>query len=409
VTVRLAHRRFLAAAAAAALAHGTMAGAARAEFSGGVLRVGLMTDFSTVYADTAGEASALAYQLAIEDFGGQMNGKPIEVVRADFQNKADLALTIARKWFDEDGVDVILDAPNSGIAVALGKYVADKNKVYLIGAVSSDLTNKFCTPNTVQFAPDTYSFAAVAGQAVMKKGLKTWYSITADYAMGHVMEADTRKMVASLGGQVVGSVRHPFGASDMSSFVLQAQASKAQVLNIASAGGDAVNIEKTIAEFGVNRQMQVVALNTELLDVYRNKSILSGMYFTEGWYWNMNDETRAWTKRYVERHPKKLYPSRGQAAAYAQMLSYLNAVKDLGDDTNGRAIVERMKATPLNNVYVKNGRIREDGRLIKEMYLAQVKPLADIKDWDLYNIVDTVPGELAFRPAAESECPLLRK
>ena len=394
---------------AAAFGVMVLARPAYANFTGGVLKVGLLTDFSSVYADTAGDASNRAYSMAIEDFGGQMNGKPIEFVKADFQNKSDIALAIAKKWIDEDGVDVIVDAPNSGIAVALGNFVASRNKVYLTGAVSSDVTGKYCLPNTVQFAPDTYSFAAVAGRAIVKRGLKTWFSITADYTMGYSMEADTKHVVETSGGKFIGSIRHPFGATDMSSFVLQAQASGAQVLSLASAGGDAVNIEKTAAEFGVTKAMQLVALNTELLDVYRNRSILSGAYFTEGWYWNMNDATTAWTKRYVEGHPKKFYPSRGQAAAYSQMTSYLNAVKALGDDSDGKAIVNKMKATPINDIYATNGHIREDGRLIKDMYLAQVKPEADQKDWQLYNLVETVPGDQAFRPVGESECPLLKK
>jgi branched-chain amino acid transport system substrate-binding protein len=298
----LSRSLFFAATAFAALTVAT--GPAGADMSGGVLKVGLMTDFSSVYADSAGEASLLAYQMAIDDFGGKMGDKPIELVKADFQNKADLALTIARKWIDEDGVDVILDAPNSGIAIALGKYIVEKNKVYLTGAVSSDITGKFCLPNTVQFQADTYAQAAVAAEAIVKKGLKTWFSITADYAMGHAMEADTAKIVKANGGEMIGSVRHPFGAADMSSFVLQAQASKAQVLSI----------------------------------------------------------------------------------------------------------VDKMKATPVNDLYAKNGHIREDGRLIKEMYLAQIKMPGEVKkDWDLYNIVATVPGERSFRPVAESECPLLKK
>ena len=384
--------------------------AARADMSGGVLKVGILTDFSSIYSDYAGDASTLAYQMAIEDFGGKIDGKPIELVKADFQNKADIALTIARKWIDEDGVDVIVDAPNSGVAAALARFVAEKNKVYLIGAVSSDLTGKFCTPNSVQFAPDTYSFAAVAGEVVVKRGFKTWFSITADYAMGHAMENDTGAVVKANGGQVIGSVRHPFGASDMSSFVLQAQASKAQVLSIASAGNDAVNIEKAAVEFGVNKQMQIVALNTELLDAYRNKRIVAGNYFTEGWYWDANDENRAWAKRFSARHPKKFYPSRGTAAHYGMMTAYLNAVKALNDDRDGRAIVDKDEGDTVDNLYARNGKIREDGRLIKDMYLAQVKAPADIKmDWDLYNIVETVPGEKAFRPIAESECPLLKK
>jgi len=217
-------------------------------------------------------------------------------------------------------------------------------------------------------------------------------------------------VVKANGGELIGSVRHPFGAADMSSFVLQAQASKAQVLAISSAGNDAVNIEKTAAQFGVGKQMQIAALNVTLLDAYRNKNILPGNYFAEAWYWDQDDASRAWAERFHQRHPKKFYPGREQASAYSMMLSYLAAVKELNDDTNGKAIVDKMKATPVNNLYVKNGRIREDGRLIKDMYLAQVKQPSEVKkDWDVYNLIETVPGEKSFRPVDESECPLLKK
>ena len=242
--------------------------AAHAQITNDVIKIGVLTDFSSVYSDYSGQNTMVAIRLAVEDMGGQIDGKKIEVISADFQNKADVSLAIARKWIDEDKVDVIVDAPNSGVAAALQTLAREKNKVFLIGAVSSDLTGKFCSPNGVHFQADTYSMAAVAGRALVQKGLKTWYSVTADYAMGHAMERDTFGVVTAGGGTTAGSVRHPFGATDMSSFVMQAQNSKAQVMSIASAGGDLQNILRSASEFGVNKSMQVVALNVELLDAF---------------------------------------------------------------------------------------------------------------------------------------------
>lgn len=390
----------------------TCAVGAHAEISGGVVKVGVLTDLSSVWADYAGESSILAFKMAIEDAGGSVNGKRIELVTADFQNKADVALAIARKWIDEEGVDVIVDTPNSGVAAAMSALVKEKNKVYLPAAVSSDLTGKFCTPNQVVFVGDSYSFAAVAASALVAQGLKSWYSVTADYAMGQAMERDTFAVVKAGNGKAVGSVRTPFGGSDMSSFVLQAQASKAQVLSVASGGADAQNILRAVNEYGVNKTMKVVSLNTELLDAYKlGKKVLGGTYITESWYWDQNDETRAFAKRFHESHPKKFYPSRASASHYGALTEYLKAVKALNDDTDGRIIVAKMKATPVNNLYARGAWIREDGRLIKDMYLAQIKTESEPKknEWDLYKIVATVPGEKAFRPAAESECPLLKK
>lgn len=383
-----------------------------AEISQNVVKIGVLTDLSSIYSDYAGESNILAVKMAVEAFGGSINGKKIEVITADFQNKADISLGIARKWFDEDGVDVIIDTPNSAAAAAVAGLAREKNKVHLMGAVSSDLTGKFCTPNSIQFHADTYSMAAVAGQALVKQGLKTWFSVTADYAMGHAMERDTFAVVKAGGGTAVGQVRHPFGAQDMSSFALQAQSSKAQVLSIASAGGDAQSLLRAVNEYGVNKDMKVVALNTELLDAYKlGRKLLGGTYFTESWYWDTSDENREFARKFSERHSKKFYPSRSQASDYGMTLEYLKAVRVLNDDTNGKAIVDKIKATPVNNLYTKAGRVREDGRLIMEMMLAQVKLEAEPRKnaWDLYKIVSRVPGDNAFRPVADSECPLLKK
>lgn len=385
---------------------------AQADISNNTIKVGVLTDLSSIYSDYSGEGAILAVRMAIEDAGGTINGKKIELVSADFQNKPDVSLSIARKWIDEDGVDVIVDAPNSAVAAALNKLVQEKNKVYLAGAVSSDLTGKFCAPTTMQFTPDTYSMAAVAAQALVQKGQKSWYSVTADYAMGHALERDTFSIVKASGGTAVGSVRHPFGATDMSSFVLQAQNSKAQVLSLASAGTDVQNLLRAINEYGVNKSMQVASINTELLDAYKlGRKLLAGTFGTEAWYWDANDENRAFARRYSERHPKKFYPARGQAAHYAMMTEYLKAVKALNDDTNGKAVVDKIRSAPLNNLYTKGGKVREDGRLITDMMLIQIKGDSDPRknDWDLYKIVATVPGDKAFRPVSESECALVKK
>jgi len=401
--------RFSRIAAAALLATPWLS---HAEISNNVVKIGILTDLSSIYADYSGEPNTIAVKMAIEAFGGTVGGKKIEILTADFQNKPDISLAIARKWFDEEGVDAIVDAPNSAVAAALSALVREKNKVYMIGAVSSDLTGKFCTPNTMQFTPDTYAMAAVAGQALVSQGLKSWYSVTADYAMGHAMERDTFGVVKAGGGTAVGQVRHPFGASDMSSFVLQAQSSKAQVLSLASAGGDAQNLLRAINEYGVNKSMKVVALNTELLDAYKlGRKLLGGTYFTEGWYWDANAENRAFAEKFVARHSKKFYPSRGSAAIYAMVTEYLKAVQATNDDTNGKAILDKIRSAPLNNLYTKGGQLREDGRLITEMMLAQIKTEGEPRknDWDLYKIVARVPGDKAFRPVADSECPLLKK
>lgn len=385
---------------------------AHADISGNTVKLGVLTDLSSIYSDYSGESSLVAVRLAVEDFGGNVNGKKIEIVSADFQNKPDVSLSIARKWFDEEGVDALIDAPNSAVAAALNGLARDKNKVYMIGAVSSDLTGKFCTPNTMQFTPDTYSMAAVAGHALVEQGLKSWFSITADYAMGHALERDTFSVVKAGGGVAAGSVRQPFGAADMSSFVLQAQNSKAQVLSLASAGSDVQNLLRAINEYGVNKTMKIVSLNTELLDAYKlGRKLLGGTYLTEGWYWDANDENRSFAKRFSEKHPKRYRPSRGAAAIYAMTTEYLRAVKALNDDTNGKAIMDTIRSAPLNDLYTKGGRVREDGRLITDMLLVQIKADNEPRnsDWDLYKIVSKVPGDKAFRPVAESECPLLKK
>lgn len=393
---------------AAALTTALCSAPALAGMSDGVVKLGILTDFSSIYADNSGQSSVLAVEMAVAEFGGKIRGVSIEIVSADFQNKADVSMTIARRWIDREKVDVIIDAPNSAIAVAMAGLARDTDKVYLSGAVSSDITGKYCTPNSVQFAPDTYSFASVAVRPLLERGLKSWFALTVDYALGHSMERDTMAIVSANGGKAVGSIRFPFNTQDFSSFLLQAQATRAQVLAFATGGLDLQNAVKQAAEFGLGNSMNLVGLSVELLDAYKiGKTVLGGLYLAEAWYWDQNDETRAFAKAFFAKRGKM--PSRVQVATYSMTRQYLKAVEALDSDESGKAIVAKMKELPVNDVYAKNGRVRADGRLIKEMYVAQVKtPTESTGEWDLYKIVAAIPGELAFRPVAESECPLLK-
>lgn len=392
--------------AAACLA--TVASPAAAEMSDGVIKLGVLTDFSSIYADNSGKGSLQAVQMAVDEFGGKINGTPIEIISADFQNKADVSMTIARRWIDQEHVDVIVDAPNSSIALAMAALARDTDKVYLSGAVSSDITGKGCTPNSVQFAPDTYSFAAVAVRPLVERGMKSWFALTVDYALGHSMERDTKAIATANGAKWVGEIRFPFNTPDFSSFLLQAQSSGADTLAFATGGLDLQNAVRQAAEYGLGNTMNLVGLSVELLDSYKiGKDVLGGLYLTESWYWDQSDETRAFAKRYFDVVGKM--PSRTQVATYSMAHHYLEAVKALGSDQSGKAVVDEMKKLPVNDVYAHDGHVREDGRLIKDMFLAQVKTTKESTgEWDLYKILDTVPGDKAFRPAAESECPLLK-
>jgi len=393
-------------------AAGLLAGAAHAQITGDKVKIGILTDLSSQYADYGGPMSLINVQMAVERMGGRIEGKAIEVIHADHLQKVDVGLAIARRWYDEEGVDVIVEGGSSALAAALQGLARDKNKVYLTTAASSDLTGKLCTPNTAQFGVDTYSQAAVAAAPLTQRGLKTWFSLTVDYALGHALERDSFAVVKANGGTPVGAVRFPFAATDMSSFVLQAQAAKAQAISIAAGGGDVQTALRALDEYGVRKGAAVVALNVELLDSFKlGRKLLAGTYIPEYWYWDQDAETRAWSREVAKRHPKGYYPSRSAAALYSGTLHYLRAVAALKSDADGRAVMTKMKEMPVNDVYARNGRVREDGRLVKEMYLAQIKTPEESKggDWDLYKIVATVPADKAFRPLAESECPLVRK
>jgi branched-chain amino acid transport system substrate-binding protein len=391
--------------AAACLA--VAASPASAEMSDGVIKLGILTDFSSIYSDNSGKGSVQAVQMAVDEFGGEINGTPIEVISADFQNKADISMTIARRWIDEEEVDVIVDAPNSSIALAMAGLARDTDTVYLSGAVSSDITGKGCTPNSVQFAPDSYSFASVAVRPLVERGMKSWFALTVDYSLGHSMERDTQAIATANGAEWVGSIRFPFNTPDFSSFLLQAQSSGADTLAFATGGLDLQNAVRQAAEYGLDDTMNLVGLSVELLDSYKiGQDILGGLYLTESWYWDQSEETREFAQRFMEVIGKM--PSRTQVATYSMTRHYLEAVESLGTDESGKTVVDEMKKLPVNDVYAQDGQVREDGRLIKDMFLAQVKtPEESEGEWDLYKILDTVPGEKAFRPAAESECPLL--
>ncbi|MEC5385804.1 ABC transporter substrate-binding protein [Uliginosibacterium sp. H3] len=383
--------------------------AAQAQVSGTSVKIGFITDMSGLYADLDGPGGTEAIKMAIADFGGKVLGKPIEVVSADHQNKADVASSLAREWIDQQGVDMLIGGTNSGAGIAIAKVVGEKKRPYFnIGAGSTRLTNEDCTPYTVHYAYDTAALANVTGAAIVKGGGKSWYFLTADYAFGISLETDTATAVKAAGGTVVGSVKHPLSASDFSSFMLQAQSSKAQVLGLANAGGDFINSVKAAREFGVTKNMKLAGLLVFITDVHSlGLQATQGLQLTDGWYWDSSPETRAWSKRFFEKMKKM--PSMAQAADYSATLTYLNAVKAAGTDDADKVMVELKKAK-INDVFAKGGYIRQDGRMIHEMYLLEVKGQAESKyPWDYYKVIAKVPGEQAFQPLEKSTCSFVKK
>jgi branched-chain amino acid transport system substrate-binding protein len=383
-----------------------MSSQAGAQISGDTIRIGLITDMSGLYADIDGAGGAEAVKMAIADFGGNLNGKKIEVLVADHQNKADVAASKAREWFDQQGVDMLIGGANSGAGLAMAKVAAEKKRVYInIGGATSRLTNEDCTPYTVHYAYDTVALAKGTGGAIVKQGGKDWYFLTADYAFGASLEKDTSDVIKANGGKVLGSVKHPLSASDFSSFLLQAQSSKAQILGLANAGGDTVNSIKAANEFGITKSMKLAGLLVFITDVHSlGLNLTQGMYLTDGWYWDQNDETRKYAKRYFEKMKKM--PSMLQAADYSATTQYLNAVKAIGTDDPDK-VMEQLKKTKINDFFAKNGTIRPDGRMVHDMFLMEVKKPADSKyPWDYYKVVQTIPGDQAFTAKADSKCPL---
>ncbi|MPZ56977.1 MAG: ABC transporter substrate-binding protein [Rhizobiales bacterium] len=401
------HLFTLALAMVAAVACGT----AQAQISDGVVKIGVMNDMSGTYADLSGQGSVVAAQMAVEDFGAAAKGLKVEIVGADHQNKPDIGSNVVRQWIDRDQVDMIVDVPTSSVALAVNQIVKEKNKVFLVsGAAASDLTGKACSPNTIHWTYDTWALANGTGNAIVKTGGKTWFFLTADYAFGHALERDTAAVVEKNGGKVLGKVRHPFPATDFSSFLLQAQASKAQIIGLANAGADTTNAIKQAAEFGIVRGGQsLAALLIFLTDIKAlGLPTAQGLVFTEAWYWDQNDANRAFAKKFAERN-RGVYPSMIHAGVYSAVTHYLKAVSELKTDSDGKAVVEKMKSMPTDDSLFGKGTIRVDGRKIHPMYLFEVKKPAESKGpWDLYKLRATIPAEEAFRPIKEGGCPLVK-
>jgi branched-chain amino acid transport system substrate-binding protein len=393
----------LALAAACALA---FAVPAHAQVSGDVIRVGLITDLSGVYADIDGPGGVEAIKMAIADAGGSVAGKKIEIVAADHQNKPDVASSKAREWFDTGGVDVLVGGTNSGTNLAMAKVAAEKHKIFLsVGGGASALTNEQCSPYTVHWAYDTVAEAKGTGSAVTRSGGKTWYFLQADYAFGAALVADTSRVVEANGGKVLGVVKHPLSSSDFSSFLLQAQASKAQILGLANAGGDTINAIKAANEFGITKTMKLAGLLMFINDIHAlGLKTTQGMYLTDSWYWNRTPETRAWARRFFD--TMKKMPSSIQAADYSAVSNYLAAVKATGTDDSDK-VLARMRATKVNDMYAQDAWIRADGTLIHDMYLLQVKtPETSKEPWDYFNVAQVIKGEEAWTTKAETKCAL---
>lgn len=384
--------------------------AAQAQISDGVIKIGVMNDMSGLYADISGPGAVTAARMAIEDFGAAAKGLRVEVVGADHQNKPDVGSTIARTWYDRDGVDVIVDVPTSSVALAVNQITRDKGKAFLVsGAATSDLTGKACSPNTIHWTYDTWMLANGTGSAIVRTGGDTWFFLTADYAFGHALERDTEAAVIRGGGRVLGKVRHPFPGQDFSSFLLQAQASKAKVIGLANAGGDTINSIKQAAEFGITRAGQSLAgMLMFITDVHGlGLQTAQGLIFTETFYWDLNDQTRAWSRRFAERNGGK-YPSMVQAGVYSSVLHYLKAIEAIKTD-DGTKVIEQMKKMPTDDPLFGKGSIRADGRKLHPAYLVEVKKPADSKGpYDYYNVRATIPADQAFRPMNQGECPLVK-
>ena len=392
----------------------TLAAAGAAKADDKVVKIGALSDQSGLYSDLGGPGSTLAAQMAIEDSGLTGKGWKIDVVSGDHQNKPDIGTAIARQWFDVDKVDVIVDVPNSGVALAVNNVVKEKNGVYInSGAATSDLSNAQCSPNTVHWTYDTYMLAHTTGQALVKAGGDTWFFLTADYAFGAALERDTTAVIAANGGKVVGGVKHPLNTSDFSSFLLQAQSSKAKIIGLANAGGDTTNSIKQAAEFGIVKGGQkLAALLLFLTDVKAiGLETAQGLNFTETFYWDMNDQTRAFSKRFSERIKSGAPPTMVQAGVYAGLMHYFKALDALGGNPHdGVKVVDKMKSIPTEDPLFGKGEIQPNGRTIHSAYLFEVKKPSESKGpWDFYKLVGTVPGDQAFTPLSESKCALLKK
>ena len=387
------------------------AGPAAAEISDGVVKIGIMNDQSGTYADLAGPGSVVAARMAVEDFGAAKKGLKVEIVVADHQNKPDVGSGIARQWLDAEKVDVIVDVPTSSVVLAVNEIVREKNKALIVSTgATSDLTGPKCSPNAIHWTYDTWALANGTGSAIVKVGGDTWFFLTADYKFGHDLERDTEAVVVKSGGKVLGRVRHPFPSSDFSSFLLQAQTSKAKIIGLANAGADTTNAIKQGAEFGIVRGgQQFAGLLVFLTDVHSlGLPTAQGLLLTESFYWDLNEQTRAFSKRFAERH-KNAMPTMAQAGVYSAVLHYLKAVDALKSD-EGPKVIAKMKDLPTDDPVFGKGRIRPDGRKIHPTYLFEVKKPSESKGaWDYYKVRATIPAEQAFRPMDQGNCPLVKK
>jgi len=385
------------------------AGTAQAQYSDGKIKIGVLTDLSGAYSDLAGQGSVEAAKMAVEDFGAKL-GVPVEVVSADHQNKADIASSIARKWYDTEGVDIIVDLVNSGTGLAVREVGREKGRIDInSGAGSTALTNDKCSATGFHWAYDVYAMAAGTGNAVVKQGGDTWFFLTADYTFGHDLEGQTARVVKAGGGKVLGTVRHPFPNSDFSSFLLQAQASGAKIIGLANAGTDTINAIKQAKEFGITQNQQLAGLLVFISDIHSlGLETAQGMLLTTGYYWDMDEASRAFGKRFGERMKGRM-PTMVQAGVYSSVSHYLKAVAAAKTD-DGMKVADKMRELPVSDFFARNATLRADGRLVHDMYLAQVKKPSESKGpWDYYKILRTIPGDEAYKPLAESTCPLVKK
>ena len=384
------------------------AAAAQAQTLDRPIKIGVLSDMSGPYADQAGLGSVEAAKMAIEDAGGKIGNQPIELVSADHQHKTDVANSIVRHWFDVDGVDVVVDVPNSAVALAMQALAKEKNKIALYAtAATTELTGKQCSPNGIQWVYDAYSNAAGLAKALVAKGDKSWFFLTVDYALGISLQAEAAKAITALGGTVVGSVRHPLNNPDFSSFLLQAQASDAKVIAFANAGSDTINSVKQAGEFGLKKDHLIVAPLVYISDINSmGLAMAQGLTFIEGFYWDLNDDTRVWSKRFFER--RKAMPTMTHAGVYSAVSHYLKAVKATGT-SDTQTVLGKMRDMPVDDFFSRGGTIRKDGRMAHDMLLVQVKTPEESKyPWDYYKILATLPADQAFRPLSESECPLVK-
>ncbi|MDO6823831.1 ABC transporter substrate-binding protein [Marinobacter sp. 1_MG-2023] len=391
-----------------AVASALMVGGAQADITNDTVKIGYLADMSGTYRDLAGPNGLKALEMAVADFGGTVKGAKIEIVTADDRNSPDVASSTVRRWVENDNVDMVAGLVASSVTIAATKVIEENNKLGLVnGSAASSITNEHCTPNHIHYAYDTYPLSVGTPTAIVKEGGKSWYILTADYAFGHSLEADVTRMVESNGGEIIGSIRHPFPTPDFSSFILQAQASGADVIALANAGADTTNAITTAAEFGLTQSGQTLAaLLLFLTDVHAlGAETAQGIQLTTGWYWDKDEEARAWSDRFWDETGVR--PTMVHAGIYSSTIHYLNAIAATGSD-DSQTVRKQMMDTPINDMFAKNGRIREDGRMVHDMYLAQVKtPEESSNEWDLYKIIRTIPGDEAFRPLSDSKCALV--